>query len=95
MPSQVAALLKRQKGKCSYCGLYFRENDVMEVDHIVPKSNGGRDSNHNYQLLHRHCHHKKTALDRSSSNRPVDYNAEVLPIKRLVKVEEKWELRYS
>lgn len=95
MPSQVAALLKRQKGKCSYCGLYFRESDVMEVDHIVPKSNGGRDSNRNYQLLHRHCHHKKTALDRSSSNRSVDYNAEVLPIKRLIKVEGKWELRYS
>jgi RNA-directed DNA polymerase len=38
MPKRVATLLKKQKGKCTHCGLFFREDDVIEVDHIIPKS---------------------------------------------------------
>ena len=63
MPSKVAKLLKRQKGKCAYCDMFFRENDVMEIDHKIPKSQGGKDSYDNWQLLHRHCHDTKTATD--------------------------------
>ena len=63
MPNRITKLLKRQKGKCAHCGLYFRENDVMEVDHQIPKSQGGKDSYNNWQLLHRHCHDTKTATD--------------------------------
>jgi RNA-directed DNA polymerase len=63
MPSRVTKLLKKQKGKCTHCGLYFREDDVMEVDHKTPKSKGGKDSYDNWQLLHRHCHDTKTATD--------------------------------
>ncbi len=63
MPSKVSKLLKMQEGKCTHCGLFFRENDVMEVDHRIPKSQGGRDSYDNWQLLHRHCHDSKTAND--------------------------------
>jgi RNA-directed DNA polymerase len=63
-PKRVANLMKRQKGKCAHCGLYFDDEDVLEVDHIVPKSEGGKDQYKNYELLHRHCHHKKTAEDR-------------------------------
>lgn len=29
-------LWERQKGKCEYCGLLFRNEDVMEVDHKTP-----------------------------------------------------------
>lgn len=65
MPTRVAKLLKGQKGKCAHCGLHFREGDVMEVDHIIPKSKGGRDEYKNLQLLHRHCHDKKTRDDGS------------------------------
>ncbi|MFB6277461.1 MAG: group II intron reverse transcriptase/maturase, partial [Halothece sp.] len=61
--TRVAKLLKRQKGKCTRCGLYFEGEDVLEVDHIVPKAEGGKDQYKNYQLLHRHCHHEKTAED--------------------------------
>ena len=63
MPSRMSKLLKKQKGKCTHCGLYFREDDVMEVDHKTPKSKGGKDSYDNWQLLHRHCHDTKTATD--------------------------------
>jgi len=66
LPMRVTTLLKRQKGKCAYCGLYFRENDVLEVDHIIPKSQGGKDEYKNLQLLHRHCHDTKTARDSSN-----------------------------
>lgn len=65
MPKRVASLLKWQKGKCVHCGLFFRENDVMEIDHIIPKSQGGKDEYKNWQLLHRHCHDTKTANDSS------------------------------
>ncbi|AFZ50341.1 group II intron reverse transcriptase/maturase [Dactylococcopsis salina] len=60
---RVATLMKRQKGKCTRCGLYFKDGDVEEVDHITPKAEGGEDAYKNLQLLHRHCHHKKTAED--------------------------------
>jgi RNA-directed DNA polymerase len=66
MPTRIAILLKKQKGKCAWCNLYFREEDVMEVDHRVPKSKGGKDKFDNWQLLHRHCHDTKTARDGSS-----------------------------
>ena len=63
MPTSKAKLLKIQKGKCSYCGLYFKEEDIMETDHIIPRKVGGNSSYKNLQLLHRHCHDKKTATD--------------------------------
>ncbi|MEC4819940.1 MAG: reverse transcriptase domain-containing protein [Scytonema sp. PMC 1069.18] len=63
MPKRVATLLKQQKGKCAHCGLYFRLEDVMEIDHKIPLSKGGKDEYKNLQLLHRHCHDVKTAKD--------------------------------
>jgi len=63
--TRVSTLLKIQKGKCTHCGLYFRESDVLEVDHVIPKSMGGKDEYKNLQILHRHCHDVKTANDKS------------------------------
>ncbi|AFZ19045.1 group II intron reverse transcriptase/maturase [Allocoleopsis franciscana] len=65
MPKRTASLLKQQKGKCAHCGLYLKDGDVIERDHIIPKSLGGKDEYKNWQLLHRHCHDIKTALDGS------------------------------
>ena len=62
-PTRVATLLKKQKGKCAYCGLFFHDGDLMEIDHKVPRSKGGKDSYDNLQLLHGHCHDAKTAAD--------------------------------
>lgn len=61
--ARLAMLLKRQQGKCAFCGLYFRNDDLLEQDHIWPRAYGGVDSLVNLQLLHRHCHDRKTALD--------------------------------
>jgi RNA-directed DNA polymerase len=63
LPKQVAVLLRRQEGKCAWCGLYFRDEDLPELDHVLPQTRGGRDSFTNWQLLHRHCHDTKTARD--------------------------------
>jgi RNA-directed DNA polymerase len=71
MPSQKAYLLKKQKGKCVHCNMYFKDGDLMEIDHIKPKSLGGKNSIKNKQLLHRHCHDNKTAND-GSLNRAYD-----------------------
>jgi len=68
MPNREALLLKKQKGKCTHCGLTFREDDLLEVDHIIPKSLGGKDKWNNLQLLHRHCHDVKTASDGSTKS---------------------------
>jgi len=63
-PHRVSKLLKWQKGKCALCELFFRYGDVMEIDHKIPRLQGGKDEYRNLQLLHRHCHDVKTALDR-------------------------------
>ena len=63
MPKRTASLLKKQKGRCTLCQLFFREEDVIETDHITPTAAGGKDEYKNLQLLHRHCHDKKTKSD--------------------------------
>ena len=70
MNTRQAILLKKQKGKCNYCGFYFQDGDLLEVDHIIPTSQGGKDSFINLQLLHRHCHDSKTRTDGSLNNSP-------------------------
>lgn len=95
MPSKVSKLLKKQKGKCTYCELFFRENDVMEVDHKIPKSQGGKDSYDNWQLLHRHCHDTKTASDSSSGTKSGCNSAKPKPTRRLERVADKWVMRYA
>jgi RNA-directed DNA polymerase len=69
--NRVSTLLKRQKGKCSHCNNYFKDGDSIEIDHIIPKSKGGKDTYDNWQLLHRHCHDTKTTRDGSSGNQSI------------------------
>ena len=74
MPTGISKLLKKQKGKCTLCGHFFKDEDLMEIDHITPKSLGGNNSYNNLQLLHRHCHDEKTASD-GSLGRKSDCNS--------------------
>lgn len=64
LPKRVAFLLQKQEGKCAWCGLYFRVEDVLEIDHILPASQNGKDGKDNWQLLHGHCHDSKTAKEK-------------------------------
>ncbi len=69
VPKRVANLLKKQKGRCKSCGQYFTPEDIAEIDHIIPTSQGGKDEYKNLQLLHRHCHDIKTATDGSYNSK--------------------------
>ncbi len=62
-PTRVAKLLKKQKSICPECGQHFTPEDLIEVDHIIPKSKGGKDIYNNLQALHRHCHDTKSKND--------------------------------
>jgi 5-methylcytosine-specific restriction endonuclease McrA len=63
LPKRVSILLQRQKGKCAWCELYFKNEDMPEIDHITPTAYGGKDEHKNWQLLHGHCHDKKSMMD--------------------------------
>jgi group II intron reverse transcriptase/maturase len=63
LSTRVSNLLKRQLGKCATCKKKFQLGEYMEVDHIKPRSQGGKDTYDNLQLLHRQCHIQKTAKD--------------------------------
>jgi RNA-directed DNA polymerase len=63
--TRMAKLLKKQKGKCNHCGLYFKDGDLVEIDHVIPRTSGGKDEYSNLQALHRHCHDIKTMTDGS------------------------------
>ena len=45
------------------CNTKFTPEDQIEVDHIIPLSQNGRDEYKNLQLLHRECHVRKTKND--------------------------------
>ncbi|NEO65646.1 MAG: restriction endonuclease [Moorea sp. SIO4G2] len=70
MSSQKGKLLKRQKGKCAHCGLTFKEGDVMETHHIIPRSQGGNDQLKNLELLHLHCHDEKHRIKENLDENP-------------------------
>lgn len=65
LSKRIAFLLKRQRGRCAWCGLHFKPEDVWEIDHVIPTSCGGTDAWENRQLLHGHCHDQKTPGDGS------------------------------
>ncbi|BDM83672.1 group II intron reverse transcriptase/maturase [Acaryochloris marina] len=85
LPNQVALLLKRYKGKCPACGLLFMEGDLVEVDHKIPKLDGGTDRFDNLQPLHRHCHDVKTARDNANPKALVQ-ETELESIESVIKI---------
>jgi RNA-directed DNA polymerase len=83
IPRTWATLLKRQGGRCSWCGLYFKHGeDMVELDHIIPTSRGGDGKTTNLQLLHGHCHDVKTAKDQAVEGLPDKNRATEEPCER-------------
>lgn len=60
---RISKLIKRQYGQCAICKETFTPMDVIETDHIVPRSKGGPDKYSNLQALHKHCHIQKSLLE--------------------------------
>ncbi len=63
----LARLLQKQQGKCRWCELLFRPGDLIEIDHITPKSEGGGEELSNKFALHRHCHDVRHAKNAAKS----------------------------
>ncbi len=59
MHETKARLLQKQQGKCRWCELYFKEEDILEVDHLDRNHNNNDLSNK--MLLHRRCHDERHA----------------------------------
>lgn len=55
-------VLKRAKGRCELCGVKA-ETKALEVDHIVPRSKGGSDTEANFQALCYSCNANKGNKD--------------------------------
>ena len=47
--------MERDDFKCTACGVSAKEGAILHVDHIIPRSKGGRDTMDNYQTLCRQC----------------------------------------
>jgi RNA-directed DNA polymerase len=56
-------LFNRQGGVCPLCSSPISADDATQVDHIIPLKQGGLTINSNLQLIHTHCHIRKSALD--------------------------------
>ena len=50
---------------CIKCGRKFRKND-MDIDHILPRSEGGDNSRYNLQCICKHCNRSKRADTRDT-----------------------------
>ena len=57
----LGRLLRKQKGRCTWCGRLFTDEDQVEIDHILPRSLGGGEQLSNKYILHRHCHQQRHA----------------------------------
>lgn len=55
-------VIQRAKGRCEACGISIKEKSI-EVDHIHPKSLGGKDDLSNYQALCYTCNSQKNNKD--------------------------------
>jgi len=64
---RICKLIGIQNGCCNWCGISFTPLDVIEVDHITPRSEGGSDRYKNLQALHKHCHIQKSRFDKTVS----------------------------
>lgn len=58
-------ILRSQGGRCAICNAVLDfETEQIELDHIVPKSEGGPDVPNNIAVIHKTCHLRKTSMER-------------------------------
>jgi len=53
--------MRKQDGICIICGQVINLNEeAVERDHIIPTSEGGKDTIKNIAVIHKLCHQSKT-----------------------------------
>jgi hypothetical protein len=63
MPAQRWRVFQRDGWKCVSCGRGSEDDVILHVDHIVPRSKGGKDELDNYQTLCHLCNIGKSNRD--------------------------------
>lgn len=56
-------VFKRDNWRCLSCGRSADENVILHIDHIIPRSKGGKDELNNYQTLCETCNIGKSNKD--------------------------------
>lgn len=59
-------VFKRDNWKCVACGRSAEENIILHIDHILPRSKGGKDEMNNYQTLCETCNIGKSNKDETN-----------------------------
>lgn len=54
-------IYNKYNGHCAYCGCKLESIHDMQIDHIIPKRNGGKDEMYNFNPSCRLCNHYKRA----------------------------------
>lgn len=71
-------ILARDNYLCVPCALKGKTTPAREVDHIIPKGDGGTDEDTNLQSICIQCHKAKTILDNGGTLKGC--NEEGIPI---------------
>lgn len=74
---QRKAIFARAGGKCEECGKDWNDGFMLECDHIIPLSMGGKNEIQNGQLLCRRCHAKKHMQLSKEAGRRGDRKAQI------------------
>ena len=73
-------VFSKTKGRCSYC-----EEKATEIDHIIPRSNGGTNSSYNLTPACRPCNEKKSNLSLKEFGKLMNKDYSQLEPKKLSK----------
>ena len=73
-------IFSKTKGRCSYCG-----GKAEEIDHIIPRSNGGTNSTYNLTPACRSCNEKKSNLSLKEFGKLMNRDYSQLEPKKLPK----------
>lgn len=71
MPALRWQVFQRDKWKCVACGRTSHDGIILHVDHILPRSRGGRDTLENFQTLCNLCNLGKSNRDATDLRRTV------------------------
>lgn len=63
MPSLRWQVFQRDHWRCIACGRGSQDDVILHVDHIIPRSKGGKDTLENYQTLCHECNIGKSNKD--------------------------------
>ena len=73
-------IFSKTKGRCSYCG-----GKATEIDHVIPRSNGGTNSTYNLVASCRSCNEKKSNLSLKEFGKLMNKDFSKLEPKKLPK----------